>query len=200
MLIGLSTPITTLLLISIVLVSGYTLFVNQQLIDRLAFSPTQIPKEPYRYITAGFVHVSLPHLLFNAITLYFFGPLLELELGSTRYFILYMGALLSSHALTYFLKRGNTSYSCVGASGAISGVLFAFVLFAPFQLIYIFAVIPIPAILFAVLFVVGSIYAMRTERSFGIAHEAHLGGAVGGLILTIILEPDVFASFIGKIF
>ncbi len=200
MLLGLSAPITTLLLVSIVLVSGYALFGNQQLISRLAFQPIKISKQPYRYITAGFVHVSLPHLLFNAITLYFFGPLLEIELGSTRYLILYLGSLLSAHALTYFQKRDDVSYSCVGASGAISGILFAFVLFAPYQLIYIFAVIPIPAILFAGLFVAGSIYAMRAERSFGIAHEAHLGGAVGGVLLTMILEPGVVPLFLDKLF
>jgi len=199
MLTGLSAPITTLLLISIVLVSGYVLYGNPQLIYRLAFQPAQIPKQPYRYITAGFVHVSLPHLLFNVITLYFFGPLLEFELGSIRYLILYMGALLSSHALTYFQKGRNSTYSCVGASGAISGVLLAFVLFSPYQLIYIFALIPMPAILFAVVFLVGSIYAMKTERLFGIAHEAHLGGAIGGVLFTILLEPAVFPAFLDKL-
>jgi len=200
MLLGLDTPITTLLLVSIALVSGYTLFANPQLIDQLGFRPTRINQEPYRYLTGGFVHVSLTHLLFNVITLYFFGPLLEIQLGSIKYLALYFGALLCAHALTHYRHRSNGGYNAVGASGAISGVLFAFVLYAPYELIYIFAVIPIPAILFAFIFVGGSIYAMKSERSFGIAHEAHLGGAIGGVLLTIILEPGIIPSFLNRLF
>ncbi len=200
MLLGVDTPITVLLLISIALVSGYTLFADPELIGRLGFRPTLIKQEPYRYLTGGFVHVSLTHLLFNAITLYFFGPLLEIQLGSVKYLILYFGTLFCAHALTHYQHRGNSGYNAVGASGAISGVLFAFVLYAPYELIYIFAVIPIPAILFAFLFVGGSIYAMKSERSFGIAHEAHLGGAIGGVFLTILLEPGIIPSFFGKLF
>ncbi len=197
--LGLSSPITFLLLISIIIVSGFTLFGNPHLIDRLGFRPVFVGKEPYRYITGGFVHVSLPHLLFNAITLYFFGPLLESQLGSVKYFILYFGALLSAHTLTYFQHRQNSAYNAVGASGAISGVLFAYVLFAPYDMLLLFGILPIPAILFAFLFVGVSIYAMKSGRSFGIAHEAHLGGALGGAFLTIILEPGVLPSFLNQL-
>lgn len=199
MLFGLDTPITLLLLISIVMVSGFALFGNPLLIDRLGFRPTRVSKEPYRYITGGFVHVSLTHLLFNAITLYFFGPLLEFRLGSTKYLILYMGSLLCAHALTYVQHRHNSAYNAIGASGAISGVLFAYVLFAPYDLIYFFGIVPVPAIVFAFLFVAGSIYAMKSGRSFGIAHEAHLGGAVGGALLTVILEPRVLPAFLDQL-
>ena len=199
MLFGLDAPITVLLLVSIVMVSGFALFGNPLLIDRLGFRPTRVTKEPYRYITGGFVHVSLTHLLFNAVTLYFFGPLLELRLGSIEYLILYMGSLLCAHALTHVQHRHNSAYNAVGASGAISGVLFAYVLFAPYDMIYFFGIVPIPAILFAFLFVAGSIYAMKSGRSFGIAHEAHLGGAIGGALLTVMLEPRVFPSFLDQL-
>ncbi len=200
MFFGLNAPITLLLLLSIALVSGFALFGNPHLIERLGFRPVQVAREPYRYITGGFVHVSLAHLLFNAITLYFFGPLLEFRLGSFKYLVLYMGSLLCAHALTYIQHRNNPAYTAVGASGAISGVLFAFVLFAPYEMIYFFGIVPIPAILFAFLFVAGSIYAMKSGRSFGIAHEAHLGGAIGGALLTIILEPGIFPLFLEKLF
>lgn len=199
MLFGLDTPITLLLLISIVMVSGFALFGNPLLIDRLGFRPTRVSKEPYRYITGGFIHVSLTHLLFNAITLYFFGPLLEFRLGSTKYLILYMGSLLCAHALTYVQHRHNSAYNAIGASGAISGVLFAYVLFAPYDLIYFFGIVPVPAIVFAFLFVAGSIYAMKSGRSFGIAHEAHLGGAIGGALLTVMLEPRVLPAFLDQL-
>ena len=200
MLFGLGTPVTLLILISIVMVSGFALFGNPLLIDRLGFRPTQITQEPYRYITGGFVHVSLTHLLFNAITLYFFGPLLELKLGSVGYFVLYIGSLLSAHALTHIQHRDNSAYTAVGASGAISGILFAYVLFAPYDSILFFGILPIPAILFAFLFVAGSIYAIKSEKASGIAHEAHLGGAIGGTLLTIMLEPDVFQHFLDQLF
>lgn len=196
---GFETPITVLLLISIGLVSGFVLFGNPLLIDRLGFRPTQVAKEPFRYITGGFVHASLPHLLFNAVTLYFFGPLLEFRLGSIKYLILYFGSLLCAHALTHIQHRHNSAYNAIGASGAISGVLFAFVLFAPYELIYFFGIMPVPAIVFAVLFVLGSVYAMKSGKSFGIAHEAHLGGAVGGVLLTVVLEPDVISIFFDQL-
>ena len=193
------TPVTLLLLIAVVLVSGYALFAHPHWIDRLGFQPARITKEPYRYLTAGFVHGSLPHLLFNVVTLYFFGPLLEGELGSGMYFILYIGSSLCADTLTYFQHRGNYGYNAVGASGAISGVLFAYVLFAPYDMILFFGILPIPAVLFAFLFVVGSIYAIKTNKLVGIAHEAHLGGAIGGTILTIILRPDVVPKFLDQL-
>ncbi len=199
MLYGFEAPVTVLLLISMIMVSGFALFGNPLLMDRLGFRPTRIAQEPYRYITGGFVHVSLTHLLLNAVTLYFFGPLLELRLGSTKYLILYFGSLLCAHVLTHIQHRNNAGYNAVGASGAISGVLFAFVLFAPYELIYFFGIVPIPAILFAVLFVGGSIYAMKTGRSFGIAHEAHLGGAAGGVLLTVFLEPRALSIFLNQL-
>src|SRR5690606_22389665 len=107
------------------------------------------------------------------------------------------------HGLTLALHRNNPQYAAVGASGAISGIVFAFCLFRPFERIYIFFALPMPAIVFAVLYVVVSIYAMRHGReqgmTGGIAHEAHLGGALGGLVLTIALEPRVIDLFLGAI-
>ena len=190
--------VTMLLLGAIVIVSGFALFGNPLLIERWGFQPARAFKESHRWITGGFVHVSLTHLLFNAITLYFFGPLLEAQLGGVNYLVLYLGSLFCAHALTYIQHRGNSGYSAVGASGAISGILFAYVLFAPFNLIYFFGILPVPAIVFAFLFVGGSIYAIKTNRIMGIAHEAHLGGALGGVILTILLEPRVLPSFLEK--
>ncbi len=199
MILGLNSPVTLLLLISMVIVSGFALFGNPLLIDRLGFRPVQVAKEPYRYITGGFVHVSLPHLLFNVVTLYFFGPLLESRLGSIKYLILYFGALLCAHVLTYLRHRRNSAYNAVGASGAISGVLFAYVLFSPYDMLLFFGILPIPAIVFAFLFVAVSVYAMRSGRSFGIAHEAHLGGALGGAFLTIIIEPGILPLFFNQL-
>lgn len=195
-------PISLFLLIANVMVSGYALFSDPGLIDRLSFRPRAITerREYYRFITAGFVHGSVPHLLFNLFTLYFFGPFLEGVLGPLRFMVVYFGSELSAHALTWWRHKNTPGYSAVGASGAIAGVVFAFCLFRPFQLLYVFFALPVPAWLFAIAFVVISVMAMKGKvASGGIAHEAHLGGAIGGLVLTMVVEPRSIGYFLGQL-
>ncbi len=199
-----AAPVTLLLLVINVMVSGYALFMDQSLIDRLAFKPRRIRehREYYRFITGGFVHVGLGHLAFNMLTLYFFGPYLEYVVGSGRFLLIYFGSEMAAHAVTMLLQRKNPAYSAVGASGAISGLVFAYCLFNPFSRIGLFFAIWIPAWLFAVGFVVISVVAMRRREagtSGGLAHEAHLGGALGGVVLTILLEPRSLELFLGQI-
>lgn len=198
------TPFTLFLLLINILVSGYTLYQDPTLLSKLAFKPREIlkGKEWYRMITGGFVHGSLGHLAFNMLTLFFFGPVLEARIGSMAFLLVYFGAELSAHALTLWLHRETPGYSAVGASGAIAGIVFAFCLFRPFENIYLFFAIGIPAWLFALGFVVFSIMAMRKRESGamgGIAHEAHLGGAIGGLLLTILLHPEALGVFLRQI-
>lgn len=198
-------PITLLLLLLNALVSGYALFMDARLIDRLSFKPTAIMEkgEFYRLITAGFVHVNLGHLAFNMITLYFFGPLLEVILGPVKFAVLYFGAELAAHGLSLVVKRADPTYAAVGASGAISGVLFAYCLFFPLEKVYVFFALPMWSIVFAVAYVGVSIYAMGRRGAGdvpgGIAHEAHLGGALGGLLLTMLLEPASIRIFLGQV-
>ena len=200
----LNAPITLALLLSNLGISGYAMFADPSLIKELSFRPRRIRErgEYYRFLTAGFVHAGGAHLAFNMITLYFFGPLLERILGTGAFLILYFGSELSAHALTYVMHRTDPNYSAVGASGAISGVLFAFCLYAPLAMLGIMFVIPMPAILFAVLYVVVSIYAIGQRQpgmQGGIAHEAHLGGALGGVVLTILLDyPRPINAFLSE--
>jgi membrane associated rhomboid family serine protease len=198
------TPVTLLLLVVNVLVSGYALYGDQGLLDRLSFRPRQIvrDREYYRLVTAGFVHGGLGHLAVNMLTLYFFGPYLEAVLGSFRFLVVYLGAELTAHAVTLWRHRDTPGYAAVGASGAISGVVFAFCLFRPFELLYVFFALPIPAWLFAILFVGVSVAAMRSEKGGiggGIAHEAHIGGALGGLVLTMIVQPRALSVFLSQL-
>nr|WP_297458571.1 rhomboid family intramembrane serine protease [uncultured Halomonas sp.] len=198
------TPITLALLIVNVVVSLYVLFRRPQLLGRLAFRPERILRhgEIYRLITAGFVHVDGTHLLLNMLTLYFFGPLMEYVLGPIGYLILYFGSELAAHALSLAIQRGNARYSAVGASGAITGVLFAFCLYAPFEMLYLFFAIPIPAIVFAIGFVAISMVAMKNRganKVGGLAHEAHLGGAIGGVVITILLDPAALTRFLSQL-
>ncbi|WP_420454218.1 rhomboid family intramembrane serine protease [Rubrivirga sp.] len=193
-------PVTLFFLVLNVVIGAYTLLVNPSLIDRWAFKPYRVvrEKEWARWVTAGFVHVGFMHLLFNMITLYYFGPYVEAAVGSGRFLVIYLGSELIANALTYWKYRDRPDYSAVGASGAISGVLFSFCLFEPFAMLGIMFVIPMPAILFAVLYVVLSIYASKREVG-RVAHEAHLGGALGGLALTLLLYPAALGIFLGQI-
>lgn len=193
-------PVTLFFLVLNVAVGAYTLLANPSLIDQWAFKPYRVVREREwsRWVTAGFVHVGFAHLLFNMVTLYFFGPYVEAVLGSVRFLIVYLGSELAANALTYAKYRNAPQYSAVGASGAISGVLFAFCLFEPFAMLGIMFIIPMPAIVFAVLYVALSIYASRREVG-RVAHEAHLGGALGGLALTILLYPAAVSIFLDQI-
>ena len=198
----LQSPITLALLLLNLGISGYTMLVDVSLLDELSFKPKRIWErgEYYRFLTAGFVHAGGTHLAFNMITLFFFGPLLERILGAGAFLILYFGAEIVAHALTFVVHRTDPHYAAVGASGAISGVLFAFCVFFALRNLYLFFALPIPAIVFAFGYVFGSVYAMRGERqqgfAGGIAHEAHVGGALAGVVLTILLEPRSVEIFL----
>ncbi len=197
-------PFSLFLLLVNGMVGLYSLNMDPSLVGRMAFTPSRIRehREYYRLITGGFVHAGLGHLAFNMLTLYYFGPFLELTLGSVSFLLIYFGSSLTASALSYFFHRSNANYSAVGASGAISGLVFAYCLFNPFRQLILFFVVPMPAWFFAVAFVGFSIYAMRKKFSgeLGrIAHEAHLGGAIGGVLFTILVEPRAIQIFLGQI-
>lgn len=198
----LNAPITLALLLSTLGISGYAMVADRSLLDELSFRPHRIRTEGeyYRFLTAGFVHGGGSHLAFNMITFFFFGPLLERLLGAGAFLVLYFGSELVAHGLTYVMHRDDPNYAAVGASGAISGVIFGFCVFFPLQNLYLFFALPIPAIVFAFGYVFGSIYAIRNEQRSGfgggIAHEAHVGGALAGVVLTILLEPRSVQVFL----
>lgn len=193
-------PVTLMLLVTNALVGAYTLFVDPALIERWSFRPALVAKGDWgRFLTAGFVHVGLGHLLFNLFTLYFFGPFVEGRLGLVRFFALYVGSELAANALTYWRHRTDANYSAVGASGAISGVVFSFCLFRPLDPIFLFFIpIGIPAVLFGVVYLLLSAYAAGQARG-RVAHEAHIGGALGGLALTLLLYPASLAIFLNQL-
>ena len=194
------SPVTLFFLTLNGIVGAYSLLVDPSLIEKWSFRPYVVRQrhEMGRWITAGFVHTGLAHLAFNMITLYFFGPAIEYLVGPWIFLAIYLGSELTANALTYWRHKDDPSYSAVGASGAISGVLFSFVLFAPFETFYIFFALPMPAIVFAVLYVALSIYASK-QGGGRIAHEAHLGGALGGLVLTLILYPASLGIFLSQL-
>lgn len=148
--------------------------------------------EKIRLFSAGFLHVDMQHLLFNMISLYFFSGLVIAYLGATGFLTVYLGALLIGNFLSYYFHKNEYHYSAVGASGAVSGVIYAAILLRPDMSLYMFF-IPIPAYIFGIGYLLYSIYGMK-NRIGNIGHDAHFGGAVGGYFITLILMPSLLQT------
>jgi membrane associated rhomboid family serine protease len=193
----------TLILIAITCAVSLVAMKNEKMIEALILWPPAIDrrKEWYRLVSYGLIHADFMHLLFNMVTLFFFGRVMEGfyedALGPFGFAIFYLVALVASILPTYLRHRHDTKYYSLGASGAVSAVLFAFILFQPWQMIYIF-VLPVPAILYAVAYVVYSIWADR-QGGDRINHSAHLWGAAVGVAFTVLLEPAVVPHFLGQL-
>ncbi|MDO4250486.1 MAG: rhomboid family intramembrane serine protease [Moraxella sp.] len=190
---------TTVIIIITVIVSMLA-WQDKRVMGRLIFDPLSITrfKQYDRFVTHGFIHADGMHLLFNMFTLYFFGRVIEdfyiHRFGNLGFVLFYVLAIIVAIIPTYLQNKNNPRYLGLGASGAVSAVLFAFVLFKPWSLIWLFAIIPIPAIVFAVIYTAYSIYADRRGGG-NINHSAHLYGAAFGVIATIIIEPSVLVHF-----
>jgi len=147
-------------------------------------------------ITSGFVHADLPHLIFNMVTFWFFAFPLERQIGSLRFAVLYFAALAVSDLGTYLKHRNDPQYASLGASGAISAVLFAAIVYFPWMKLFIIPIpLPIPAPLFAVGYVAYSWYSARQARG-RINHDAHLGGALFGLLFVLVTDPSAFGQLL----
>ena len=154
-------------------------------------------KEYHTLVTSSFVHGDVLHLLFNMMTFYFFAFSLERFIGTFWFVVLYLVGLLVSHIGTYVKHKRDPDYACLGASGAISAVLFASILFNPQQSLFIFPLpVPIPGPLFAVLYLAYSYYASRQTQGSRINHDAHIGGALAGLAFVALLEPRAYARLL----
>ncbi len=194
---------TTVIIIITVLVS-LAAWQNKRLFARLIFDPISINrlKQYDRFISHGFIHADGMHLLFNMFTLYFFGRVIEqfyvARFGSLGFIGFYVLAIIAAIIPSYLQHRHNPRYLSLGASGAVSAVLFAYVLFAPWSTLYLFAVLPIPAIVFAVAYTAYSIWADRRGGG-NVNHSAHLYGAVFGVIATLIIEPKLFMHFLAAL-
>ncbi len=194
----------TWIIIGITAVVSYLAFQNPALMDKLQFNAAIIVhrKQYYRVVSHAFIHIGWMHLAVNMLVLYFFGRNVESYFGyffgnkAALYFlVLYIGGILVSNAWSLIKHKNDYYYNAVGASGAVSAVLFAFIFLDPWEKLYLFAIIPIPGIIFGVGYLIYS-YQMGKRKADNVAHDAHFLGAVFGFIFPIILKPELFSRFI----
>ena len=194
----------TLVIIAITCIVSFMAFKNSRLMNDLILWPPAITRqrEYHRLVTYGLVHADFNHLLFNMLTLFFFGRAMEGfftdRLGMLGFALFYIGGLVISILPTYLKNRANPNYRSLGASGAVSAVLFSFILLAPWATINVFFAIPIPAIIYAVLYTGYSIYMDRRGQG-NINHSAHLWGAAYGVVFTLLVDQRVLPHFLNAL-
>ena len=183
-------------------------FSNQTLFLKFLFKPNSIlkDKEWYRFISSAWLHADYMHLFVNLVVLFSFGNYLEYflnvyyeEQSSVLYLFLFLGSTVVSHIPSYVKHKSNIKYQAVGASGGVSGILFAYILINPLSMLELYLFIPIPAIVFGILYLWYSYY-MSKKNMDNIGHEAHIYGALGGMILITIIKPGIWVSFFNQLF
>lgn len=170
-------------------------FSDAAFFDRYKFSIGGIQAgQRERMATSGFLHVDISHLFFNMFTLYFFANVVINWFGPGKFLIIYFVSLLGGSLLALFFHKDEPFYSAVGASGAVTGILYAAILLNPdMQLGIMFIPIPLPAYVLGIAYLLYSIYGMKS-RLGNIGHTAHFGGAIGGYATTLLFKPELFVT------
>lgn len=183
-----------LIIIANVLVS-YKGFNDYSFLNKYKFQVSRILSgEKIRTLTSGFLHADWMHLGFNMYALYLFGDIVVGFLSIPNFLIIYFGSLLAGSMYSLQYHKNEPYYSAVGASGAVSGVVYSSILLYPAMELYLFFIpIPIPGYIFGVGYLLYSIYGMKKQLG-NIGHSAHLGGAIGGFVLTLLLNPSIFIT------
>jgi len=189
-------PATVMLIAANVAASLYA-FASPAFMNKNLFhvGPILQQREWHRILTSGFLHGGMMHLFINMYVLWNFGGFVEDELGIWRFLVIYFAALLGGSLWSLLENKRKPNYRALGASGATSGIVLSFILFEPFRELFIFPIpIPMPAIVLGILFiVVSAVLAQRENKVIG--HEAHLGGALAGILATIAVAPYALSIF-----
>lgn len=146
--------------------------------------------EQYRMFTSAFLHADVMHLVFNMLTLYFFAPVVIVYMGVLPFLLVYFASLFCGSLLTLYFHKNDYSYRAIGASGAVTGVLYSSILLVPDMTIGLFFFLPLPAYIFGIGYLLFSIYGMRAKND-NIGHTAHFGGAIGGYLITLTRMPEM---------
>jgi membrane associated rhomboid family serine protease len=185
----------TVIIIAANVIISYKGFGDYSFFDKYKFNVGAIQRgEQIRMFSSGFLHADTQHLLFNMLSLYFFAEVVVDLLSPVQFLIIYFGSLILGNLLSLYFHKNEYHYSAVGASGAVSGIIYAAILLQPgMSLMFFFIPIPIPAYLFGIGYLLYSIYGMK-NRVGNIGHDAHFGGAIGGYIITLFLAPWLFET------
>ncbi len=193
------TPVASILFIITLITSLYA-FYDPAIYGKFMLHPYSVSRgeRVYSLITSGLIHQDWGHLFFNMMSYYFFAFTLEKLLGSWQFGVLYVSSLALSDISTILQHKEHFWYNSLGASGAISAVVFSYILFNPLTSFYLmFIPVPIPAIIFGALYLIYSAYA--SKQSSHINHDAHFYGAISGIIITIIFYPAIVPHFVNEI-
>ena len=198
----------TLALCIVTFLISFQGFNNYNIVDKLRHYPVaeHKNKEYYRFLSSGFVHGGWLHLIINLFVLYQFGPIVE-EIysqlfgplwGPTIFLLVYLSTIVAADLPTFFKHKNNPGYSAIGASGAVSGIVFIYILFFPWAQLALYGIIPFRAIFGGIAYLIYSSWASKNQND-RIDHSAHFYGAVYGMVVTIILEPAVLNNFIHQL-
>lgn len=186
--------VVTILIIAANVLMSFKGFKDLSFFEQYKFQIASLKSgEKLRMLSCGFLHVNTTHLFVNMLTLYFFAGTVIAYVGQIGFVLIYFGSLLIGNILSYLFHKNETYYSAVGASGAVIGVLYAAILLQPDMMLGLFFIIPIPAYVFGIGYLLYSIWGMKS-RNDSIGHDAHFGGAMGGFIFTILLVPSVLTN------
>jgi len=186
--------ITIAIIIANVVVS-FKGFEDRLFFERYKFNVGSIRRgEHIRMFTSGFLHMDITHLLMNMVTLYFFADVVRFGLGNFNFVIIYLASLIFGNLLSLYFHKDDYWYSAIGASGAVTGILYAAILLRPDMNLYMFFIpIPIPGYVFGIGYLLYSIYGMKKNIG-NIGHDAHFGGAIGGYVLTLVFQPSLLQT------
>ena len=184
--------LVTIIIIAANVLVSFKGFSDRSFFEKYKFNVGDINRgAKYQIFTSGFLHVDTSHLFVNMLTLYFFANVVIFHLGPIGFIVVYLGSLILGNLLSYYFHREEPVYTAVGASGAVMGILYSAILLVPDMTLGLFFIIPIPAYVFGIGYLLYTIYGMK-RRLGNIGHDAHFGGAVGGYALTLILAPWIF--------
>ncbi|MTI31381.1 rhomboid family intramembrane serine protease [Xanthovirga aplysinae] len=198
----------TLIIIIITVIASYSAWKRQDLAQKWIMNPYVVHQrnEYHRFLTSGFIHADQAHLFFNMFTFYFFGEMVEHiygilfgeDLGKLLFVGLYLMGIIISSIPSYLKHKNNSWYNSLGASGGVAAIVFSSILMNPTEKIYIYAIIGIPGFIAGALYVLYSVYQSK-RMADNINHDAHLFGALFGVVFTLAIKPDVLPFFISQI-
>lgn len=192
--------IVTIIIIAANVIMSMKGFDDRGFFEKYKFNVGSVKRgEQIRMLSSGFLHADTTHLFFNMFTLYFFADAVINGLGNFNFIIIYFASLIFGNLLSLYFHKDEYWYSAIGASGAVTGILYSAILLQPDMSLYMFLIpIPIPGYVFGIGYLLYSIYGMKNKIG-NIGHDAHFGGAIGGYVVTLLLMPSLFKTDLGYI-